>query len=115
MKKYLCLSLLVLYGWCPAIVWAAPHIYGQIWVGSSGAPAQGAKVDVNCGSKVSTSVDATGQYRTPGLPKNTECQLSVTYQKKRSLSLKVPISGSDVRLNLELARWKNNKWLLHKR
>lgn len=116
-EKILYLSLLLSGFSLPVLAFAAePQIYGQVWVGSSGAPARGATVSVVCGSAATKTdtVDSSGRYRVTGLPVNKECQLTVLHEKQ-SLPLKVRIAGSDVRINLELTPWKGNKWLLHKR
>lgn len=114
-KKITYLMLLV-----PGFITALPaladssRIYGQVWVGSTGAPAKGAVVSVDCPSDPST-VSSSGRYKITGLAANTKCQLRVSYQKKESLPLNVRVSGSGIRLNLELTPWKEKQWLLHKR
>ena len=118
LKNILRIGSLSLSGLFPILVFGASlQISGQVWLGNSGAPARGATVRVNCGSQFtdSTTVDSSGVYRITGLPTNTDCHLSVTYDKKDSLPLKIPVSRSDVQLNLELSPWKKDKWLLHKR
>lgn len=116
MKKTTYLLLLVLGFITPLLALGdTSRIYGQVWVGSTGAPAKGAVVSVDCNNSDPSTVSSSGRYKITGLAPNTKCQLRVKYQDNESLPLNVRVSGSGVRINLELTPWKKNQWLLHKR
>lgn len=83
---------------------SAAEIYGRAWEAQGRRPAVGAVVTIDCegARSTTTQVDRYGRYSRADLPSKRNCNVSVSYDTKKSQPISVYSGTGSTSANLEI-------------